>query len=156
LLKVYRWRSSFAGFIARRQGLVASPSAGGVRASAALGEVLLERNLITSEQLEVAIEHQRTSNGKRLGQVLLDLAFTTPDAILGALSIQLGMPAARLNDFTVSMAAVRSLPEKIARKHLAVPLQKVGAMLQVAIARPNDLAALDDLRFACGCEFRRS
>lgn len=127
-----------------------SPSA---RAGAALGQVLLERNLITSEQLSTAIEHQRGSS-RRLGQVLLDLGFTTPDAILGALSIQLGVPNTRLNDFTVSPAAVQALPEKIARKHLAVPLQKVGVLLQVAIARPNDLAALDDLRFASGCQIQ--
>ncbi|OLC40159.1 MAG: hypothetical protein AUH43_27020 [Acidobacteria bacterium 13_1_40CM_65_14] len=119
----------------------------------ALGQVLLERNLITAHQLAVAIEHQRTSN-KRIGQVLLDLGFTTPDVILGALSIQLGVPAARLNDFSVSSAAVQALPEKLARKHNAVPLQKVGQLLQVAIAKPNDLATLDDLRFACGCQIQ--
>jgi len=129
------------------------PVANGGRAGIALGQVLLERNLITAHQLNVAIEHQRTSN-KRIGQVLLDLGFTTPDVILGALSIQLGVPAARLNDFSVSSAAVQALPEKLARKHNAVPLQKVGQLLQVAIAKPNDLATLDDLRFACGCQIQ--
>jgi type IV pilus assembly protein PilB len=129
------------------------PVASGGRAGIALGQVLLERNLITAHQLAVAIEHQRTSN-KRIGQVLLDLGFTTPDVILGALSIQLGVPAARLNDFSVSSAAVQALPEKLARKHNAVPLQKVGQLLQVAIAKPNDLATLDDLRFACGCQIQ--
>src|SRR5206468_7611872 len=89
-----------------------------------------------------------------LGQVLLDLGFTTPDAVLGALSVQLGVPATRLNGFTVSHAAVQALPEKVARKHLAVPLQKIGPMLQVAIASPTDLAALDDLRFASGCQIQ--
>jgi type IV pilus assembly protein PilB len=116
--------------------------------------VLLERQLITREQLTVAIEHQRTSTDRRLGQVLLDLGFTTPDAVLGALSVQLGVPATRLNGFTVSQAAVQALPEKVARKHLAVPLQKIGMMLQVAIASPTNLAALDDLRFASGCQIQ--
>src|SRR5882672_1806293 len=129
------------------------PVANGGRAGIALGQVLLERNLITAHQLTVAIEHQRTSN-KRIGQVLLDLGFTTPDAILGALSVQLGVPAARLNDFSVSPAAVQALPEKLARKHNAVPLQRVGHLLHVAIAKPNDLATLDDLRFACGCQIQ--
>jgi type IV pilus assembly protein PilB len=123
------------------------------RNSVALGEVLLGRNLITKEHLQAAIEHQRTS-GRRLGQVLIDLGFTTADAVLGALSIQLGVPATRLNGFTVSTGAVAALPEKLARKHLAVPLQKIGVMLQVAIASPNDLTALDDLRFASGCQIQ--
>src|SRR5207302_6392692 len=123
------------------------------RASSALGEVLLERDLITREQLDAAIEHQRTSS-RRLGQVLIDLGFTTPDAVLGALSIQLGVPATRLHGAKISAAAVQALPERIARKHLAVPIQKVGMMLQVAIACPTDLAALDDLRFASGCQIQ--
>jgi type IV pilus assembly protein PilB len=123
------------------------------RAGAALGEVLLERQLITREQLTLAIEHHRNSE-RRLGQVLIDLGFTTPDAVLGALSLQLGVAATRLNGFTVSPAAVQALPEKVARKHMAVPLQKLGTMLQVAIASPTDLAALDDLRFASGCQIQ--
>src|SRR5437867_3911296 len=110
--------------------------------SAALGEVLLERDLITPEQLRCAIDQQRTTN-RRLGQLLIDLGFTTADAVLAALSLQLGVPATRLNGFRISPSAVRTLPEKWARKHLAVPLQKVGSMLQVAVASPNDLHALD-------------
>jgi type IV pilus assembly protein PilB len=124
-----------------------------VPGSTALGEVLLARDLITPDQLRIAIEHQRTSD-RRLGQLLIDLGFTTADAVLGALSIQLGVPATRLNGFTVNASAVEVLPEKLARKHLAVPLQKIGVMLQVAIASPNDLAALDDLRFATGCQIQ--
>ena len=123
------------------------------RATAALGQVLLERNLITPEQLALAIKQQHTSN-RRLGQVLLDLGFATPDAVLGALSVQLGVPATRLNGFTVNRSAVQALPERIARKHGAVPLQKVGVMLQVAVASPNDLATIDDIRFASGCQIQ--
>ena len=74
-------------------------------ATAALGQVLLERGLITAEQLNAAIEQQRGSN-RRLGQMLVDLGFATADAVLGALSVQLGVPATRLNGFTVSPAAV--------------------------------------------------
>src|SRR5581483_10875202 len=129
---------------------VPSPSP---RASSALGELLLDRNLITREQLAAAIEHQRGTN-RRLGQVLIDLGFTTADAVLGGLSVQLGVPAMRLHGAKISVAAVQALPERIARKHSAVPVQRLGMMLQVAIACPNDLAALDDLRFASGCQIQ--
>ena len=124
-----------------------------IRGAAALGEVLLARGLITREQLDAAIEHQRGSD-RRLGQILIDLGFTTPDAVLGGLSIQLGVPSTRLNGAKVSSAAVQALPERVARLHLAVPVQKVGSMLQVAVANPTDLAALDDLRFASGCQIQ--
>ena len=133
-----------------QSGLRVSPAA---RTNIALGELLVERDFITAEQLAVAIAQQRTS-GRRLGHMLIDLGFTTPDAVLGALAVQLGVAATRLNGYTVNPAAVQALPEKIARKHLTVPLQKIGAMLQVAIANPNDLTALDDLRFATGCQIQ--
>ena len=121
--------------------------------AAALGEVLLERNVITAEQLRIAIEQQGTSR-RRIGHVLIDLGFTNADAVLGALSLQLGVASTRLNDYRVSPSAVQALPEKLARKHLVVPLQKVGQMLQVAIAVPSDLAALDEIRFASGCQIQ--
>jgi type IV pilus assembly protein PilB len=82
------------------------------------------------------------------------MGFTTPDAVLGALSVQQGVAATRLNGHTVSPAAVQALPEKVARKHLAVPLQRVGTMLHIAIANPKDLDALDDIRFASGCQIQ--
>src|SRR5206468_10506183 len=64
------------------------------------------------------------------------------------------VPATRLNGYTVRPTAVRALPEKLARKHGAVPLQRVGQLLQVAIAVPTNLVALDDLRFASGCQIQ--
>jgi type IV pilus assembly protein PilB len=132
-----------------------SPTQAAVGGSAALGEVLVERRLITRDQLQIAIERQRGS-GRRIGQILIDLGFANADAILGGLTLQLGVPATRLNGYTVNATALRSLPEKLARKHLAVPLQKVGQVLHVAIAAPNDLTALDDLRFASGCQIQTS
>ena len=123
------------------------------RESSALGAILVDRKLITDEQLAAAIEHQRNSD-RRLGQVLIDLGFTTPDAVLGALSIQLGVPSIRLPGVKVSPAAMSVLPERVARKHLAVPVQRIGTILQVAIACPNDLSALDDLRFASECQIQ--
>jgi type IV pilus assembly protein PilB len=124
------------------------------RGSAALGEVLLDRGVITAEQLQIAIDHQERTTDRRIGHVLIDLGFTNADAVLGGLSLQLGVPSTRLNGYRVSPSAVQAIPEKLARKHLALPLQKVGQMLQVAIAVPTDLAALDELRFASGCQIQ--
>src|SRR5919106_2708198 len=119
----------------------------------ALGTLLLERELITSEQLTAAIEQQRRT-GRRIGQVLIDMGVTTPDAVLGALSVQLGMPGMRVNAYTVDPDALRALPEKVARKHGAFPLLKVGTSLTVALASPPNIETLDDLRFASACEIR--
>jgi type IV pilus assembly protein PilB len=115
--------------------------------------LLLERELITREQLAAAIDQQKRTD-RRIGQVLIDMGATTPDAVLGALSVQLGIPGMRVNAYTVDRDALRVLPEKVARRHSAFPLSKVGASLTIALASPPNLETLDDLRFATGCEVR--
>ena len=67
---------------------------------------------------------------------------------------QLGVPPTRVNSYTVTPEALTCLSEKVARKYTAVPLLKVGSTLVVATANPRDLQALDDLRFAAGCEVK--
>jgi type IV pilus assembly protein PilB len=123
------------------------------RGHTALGGLLIERGLITHAQLAAAIDEQKKT-GRRLGKVLVDRGVLTPEALLEVLSGQLGVPTARVNAYTVNPEAIAALPERVARRHTAFPLQKTGATLLVALAMPKDLAALDDLRFASGCEIQ--
>ena len=116
-----------------------------------LGRLLLDRNIVTETELDAAIAHQKRS-GARLGQALVDLGFTTADAILATLGEQLDVPTMRLNAHTVKADAVLALPEKVARKLIAFPISKTDSILTVALATPRDLNVLDDLRFAAGCE----
>ena len=117
----------------------------------ALGARLRDRGLLTDDQLSAAIARQKKTE-RRLGQILVELGFVTPDAVLEALSQQLGVPTTRINAHTVQPDAIGTLPEKVARRHTAFPIQKVGTTLIVALASPKDLNALDDIRFAAGCE----
>lgn len=123
------------------------------RASLLLGAILLENDVITVEQLDAALEQQKRTR-RRLGHVLVDMGVTTKDVVLGALGVQLGLPTATVNAYTVDQAALKALPEKVARLHTVFPLEKVGTTLTVAAATRLDLEALDDLRFASGCEVR--
>ena len=119
----------------------------------ALGALLVERELLTEEQLEAAIARQQKT-GRRLGHVVVELGFVTPEAVLATLGQQLNLPTARVNAYTVTQEAIAALPEKVARRHTAFPLQKIGTSLLVAIASPADLGTLDDLRFASGCDVK--
>jgi type IV pilus assembly protein PilB len=121
------------------------------RKGPALGEILVERKALTEEQLREAMTRQQRTR-KRLGEILMELGFASPDAVLDGLSEQLGVPPTRVNSYTVTPEALTCLSEKVARKYTAVPLLKVGSTLVVATANPRDLQALDDLRFAAGCE----
>jgi type IV pilus assembly protein PilB len=117
----------------------------------AIGGMLRDRGLVDDHQLSIAVARQKKT-GRRLGQILVELGFVTPESVLEALSQQLGVPTVRVNAHTVQPEAVGALPEKVARRHLAFPMQKVGTTLVVALATPKDLYALDDIRFATGCE----
>jgi type IV pilus assembly protein PilB len=119
----------------------------------ALGALLCDRGLLTEPQLQLAILRQQQT-GRRLGHVLVELGLVTAEAVLEVLSLQMGVPTVRINAFTVNTDALNALPEKVARRHTAFPLQKVGTTLMVALATPKNLSALDDLRFACGCEIQ--
>src|SRR5687767_14228953 len=101
------------------------------RGHTALGGLLVNRGLITVEQLKAAIREQKTT-GARLGKVLIDRGVLTPDALLEVLSEQLGVPTAHINAYTVNADAVAALPEKVARRHTAFPLQKTGSTLVIA------------------------
>ena len=124
-----------------------------VKKAPALGEILVERNTLTQDQLREAIERQQRSR-KRLGELLMELGFADADSVLEGLSAQLGVPPTRVNSFTVTPEAMSCLSERIARKYTAVPMLKTGSTLVVATANPRDLQALDDLRFAAGCEIQ--
>jgi len=121
------------------------------RKGPALGEILVERKTLTEEQLREAMSRQQRTR-KRLGEILMELGFASPDAVLDGLSEQLGVPPTRVNSYTVTPEALSYLSEKVARKYTAVPMLKVGSTLVVATANPRDLKALDDLKFAAGCE----
>jgi type IV pilus assembly protein PilB len=118
-----------------------------------LGEILVERKTLTSDQLREAMERQRQSR-KRLGEILMELGFADADSVLDGLSAQFGVPPTRVNSFTVTSEAPSYLSERVARKYSAMPMLKVGSTLFVATPNPRDLQALDDLRFAAGCEIR--
>lgn len=56
-----------------------------------IGEVLMERNYITKEQMEQALAYQKEHREKRVGQILIELGFVTEAQVLEALAARLGL-----------------------------------------------------------------
>ena len=109
-----------------------------------LGDVLLRQALVTPEQLQEALDHQRGS-GKRLGRVLIDGGLVTEDQVAHALARQLRVPAVNLKSFPLKSETVRLLGESPARRHRALVLEDKGDYLLVAFADPLDLFAYDEV-----------
>src|SRR5579872_3084872 len=80
-----------------------------------LGKLLLEKKLITTDQLDKAIDQQRKT-GQRLGKVLVQLGLIKEDQLLKLISEQLNIPFIDLMNTNIDPAIAQSLPESIARR----------------------------------------
>jgi MSHA biogenesis protein MshE len=109
-----------------------------------LGELLVRQQLLTTEQLEAALERQRAS-GHKLGRTLVDAGFVSEEQICGALARQMRIPYINLKQFSLSPALVQTLPESHARRFRALLLDESGGSLRIGLADPTDLFAYDEL-----------
>lgn len=110
-----------------------------------LGQILVEKKAITTDQLEKALEIQKSS-GQRLGRILIKLGYITEEELLDILEEQLEVERINLFDYYIDPAAARIIPEHMARRYQAVPIKKEGNTLIVAMVDPSNVVALDDLQ----------
>ena len=112
-----------------------------------LGELLVEREWVTRDQLTQALRHQQVFGG-RLGTCLLELTLLSEDRLTKALSDQLGVPAVTQDDLRViAENLTEQIPAKLACRIRAIPFERFGNALSVAIADVRDLQAQDELGF---------
>ncbi|MDP3910781.1 MAG: type IV-A pilus assembly ATPase PilB [Gemmatimonadales bacterium] len=116
-----------------------------------LGDILVREGLISQEQLRKALQEQRSS-GMRLGYTLVKLGFIEETEVTKMLARQYRMPAVDLSRFEVDAKILKLLPPDIATKHTVLPLKREGRTLTVAIADPNNVAAIEDIKFITRCD----
>lgn len=109
-----------------------------------LGDLLLEKNLITQQQLEDAIAVQKKEGGK-LGSVIIKMNLLKENALLQTLADQLNLPYIDLKQFDIDQKLIAQLPEKTARRLSAIILQKTEKGLLVGMADPLNLYASDEI-----------
>jgi len=116
-----------------------------------LGEILVREGLITQEQLRKALLEQKNS-GMRLGYTLVKLGFIEETEVSKMLARQYRMPAVDLSRFEVDAKILKLIPPDIATKHTVLPLKREGRTLTVAIADPNNVTAIEDIKFITRCD----
>jgi len=115
------------------------------RAKKSLGEMIVEENLITAEQLGNALELQRRQGGK-LSEILIKQGLVKAEDLAAVLSVQLNVPLIDLKRHTVQPKALRLVPEDMARRHTLIPLDIVGDALIVVMAYPEDIRTIEDIK----------
>jgi len=116
-----------------------------------LGDILVREGLITQEQLRKALQEQKSS-GMRLGYTLVKLGFIEETEVTKMLARQYRMPAVDLSRFEVDPKILKLLPPDIATKYTVLPLKREGRTLTVAIADPNNVTAIEDIKFITRCD----
>lgn len=109
-----------------------------------LGDLLIQQNLLSDEQLLLALAEQKRS-GRRLGRIFVDSGYVTESGIAKALAHQLKAEFIDLQNFQTRPELLKLLPEGAARRYRAVPLDERGGVLRIGFADPTDLAVYDEV-----------
>jgi type IV pilus assembly protein PilB len=114
-----------------------------------LGELLLKENMVTPQQLQEALSHQKMNGGK-LGKAFVSLGYVRDEEITSLLSRQYGVPSINLDHFEVDPTIIKIIPAETSRKYQILPLSRSGATLTIAMADPTNVFAMDDIKFMTG------
>lgn len=109
------------------------------------GKLLVRDNLVSPEQLEQAVEHQ-SKNGGSLDEAMIALGFVDGDAVAKQLAKEHSVPYLDLTQFKPNAEVVKLVSPTFCRKHLIIPVSKVGQRcLVVAFSNPGNLHIKNDL-----------
>ena len=114
-----------------------------------IGDILLERGLISSEQLAQAVA-MRKSKGMRLDKALVELGHVSEQQVLEIMSEQLSIPMVDLQAIRVDSEAIRLVPAKLVFRKRLVPIERHNGTLTVATSDPFDLYAFDEIHLLTG------
>ena len=107
-----------------------------------LGRILVELGIITEEQLNIVLAENEKEN---IGQNLLKLNFASTRDIAIALSMQSGIEMIELHNYSADHDVLKLIPEAIARKYKMLAVSYRNGRLQVAMANPYDVVAIDEV-----------
>lgn len=119
-----------------------------------LGQILVDLGHLNEDQLWDVLEEQKKSPGELIGQVAIRMGLVTDRQVTAALAEQWGMPIINLAETTVSPKAIEKMPMTMAELYKVMPISVKDDVLTVAMADPQNVAALDDLRNFLGLEVR--
>ncbi len=115
-----------------------------------LGELLIERGIITQSQLDKALAVQQEMGGL-IGEILVELKFAKEDEIAQTLTAQYGFPYLPLANYDINPEIANIVPGRVARQYLLIPIDKIGNNLTLAMSNPLNIQAIEDVELLSGC-----
>ena len=109
-----------------------------------LGDMLLQKGLMTEVQLE-SVLRQQAESGAPFGEIAVSLGYVQEEAMLMTLAEQLQLDYVDLSSFEFKSQLVLSLRESYARRYGAIVLEDRGTDFLVGMKDPMDIFAIDEL-----------
>ncbi|MEO2034591.1 MAG: pilus assembly protein PilB, partial [Planctomycetaceae bacterium] len=119
-----------------------------------LGQILIDLGYLNDDQLWDILEEQKQSPGEIIGQLAVRMGQVTQEQVTEALAEQWGMPVVELSETNILPNVLEIVPETMAEIYKIMPISLKDNVLTVAMADPQNVAALDDLRNFLGHEVR--
>ncbi len=120
-----------------------------------LGELLIERGLVTQDQLDEALRQQRVSS-ERLGTLLVQLGYVSEDQLTDVVSERLGIPRVSLSAMVIDPQVIQRLPVETARRYSLIPIFVIGNTMTLAMADPLNIIAIDEIKYQTGLDVKRA
>jgi len=116
-----------------------------------LGKILLQRKLVSQQQLEEALRAQKRSpTPAPLASVLVDEGQVDEIDALRALSEQNGVPGIDLTQVAIVLEHLDVVPREVSETHKVLPVLMRGDRIFLAMADPHDKRVIDELEFVTG------
>ena len=111
-----------------------------------LGKVLIQKGVISEDQLRIALIEQRRSS-EPLGKLLITLGFVTEATVREALSENLKQVSADLSSLVVDAIALKLIPKDVAKRYRVFPIvyERQADNLILAMADTSNIVALDQI-----------
>jgi general secretion pathway protein E len=118
-----------------------------------LGEILIERKLITTEDLERALELQK-ERGDKLGKTLVDMGFVAMRDVLAALADQLDIPLMSIEGPPAVSTETEVLSPRFLRQFRCLPMSRDDHTVTLAMADPLDVETISAVRHCTGLKIK--
>ena len=112
-----------------------------------IGSKLLEKKVISEDQLNIAIkERERLANAKSLGVILVDMGFVSEGALGEILNESAGIKKFDLKASIVDSKLVKKIPKDFAVHNKLIPVSYTSDAIVVAMSDVFDIIAIDQMR----------
>ncbi|MCK5706939.1 MAG: hypothetical protein KAI43_04745 [Candidatus Aureabacteria bacterium] len=118
-----------------------------------IGEILIDAEKISREQLDEALALQKES-GKRVGELLIEKGFCSEEDIIVSLATQYGYPYIKIENYELTPDVLKIIPKGLIKKYHCIPLDRIGNLISFVVSDPVNLMELKKQEEYLNCKMQ--